>query len=115
MENELSQVANVAPPVENNTPTEEMALPRASEQPKPAGLLFDSIGYRTQADIPKFIETMGINEAAMVILSVVGFAHKKGIFSLIESEVASKAVRVFTAPPPMMGTPPEEKIEQPTS
>jgi hypothetical protein len=95
--------------------SEGSMLPKAEEEPpKPAGMLFGNIGYRSPEDIPKFIDTMKINDAAMVLISIASYAHKKGVFTLQESEVASKAVRVFTTPPPsMMTTPPEQKIVQP--
>ena len=127
MENELSQVANAAPPVEKvyeealekevakmdaNVADLTAQLPKAEVPPKPAGMLFESIGYQSPQDIPQFIDKMGINDAAMILLTVVGYAHKKGLFNLLESEVASKAVRVFTTPRPPMA-PPEEKIQQP--
>lgn len=124
MEDQLSQVANVAPPVakveestevtDTKAMVEETGLPKAEEPPKPAGMLFESIGYQSPQDIPQFIDRMGINDAAMILLTVVGYAHKKGLFNLLESEVASKAVRVFTTPRPPM-VPPEEKIQQPSA
>jgi hypothetical protein len=114
MEDNVSQVAEETTAVESveTTTQEEISLPVAEEQPKPAGTLFESIAYRSPEDIPRFIEAMSINDAAMVLLTIVGFAHKKGIFNLLESEVASKAVRVFTTPRQPVN-PPEEKIEQP--
>ena len=115
---------NVTPtPVdETMAPTPETEMSNKDvEPPPPAGLLFDSIGYHKTEDIPKFIEEMKVNDAAMVLLSATAYAHKKGILTLIESEVASKAIRVFTAPRMPQGIPveapppPEAKIEQPNS
>ena len=113
MEINESQVANVAPPVEK-VEDPAMELPTAQAQPKPAGMLFESIGYQSAQDIPVFIDKMGINDAVMIILTVMGYAHKKGLFNLLESEVVSKAVRVFTAPRPAP-VPPEEQIKQPAA
>jgi len=90
----------------------EVELPMAEEEPQAVGQLFDSIKYRSVEDIPRFIEGMGINDSAMVILSTAAYAHKKGILTLLESEVLSKAIRIFTAPRSMQ-SPPEEKIVQP--
>lgn len=96
---------------DGNPPTPDGNPPTVEE--KPAGMLFDSISYRSVEDIPRFIDNMSINDAAMVILTTSAYAHKKGLLTLLESEVVSKAIRVFTAP----RTPqhqPEEKILQPT-
>jgi hypothetical protein len=110
--------ANLAPEEEAGivetvlTPETELELPKAEEEPQAVGQLFDAIKYRSVEDIPRFIEGMGINDSAMVLLSASAYAHKKGILTLLESEVLSKAIRIFTAPRPMQ-TPPEQKIEQP--
>ena len=114
MENE----ANLAPEEQSGvvgtvlSPEPELELPKAEEEPQAVGQLFDAIKYRSVEDIPRFIEGMKINDSAMVLLSAAAYAHKKGILTLLESEVLSKAIRIFTAPRPMMA-PPEEKIEQP--
>lgn len=86
--------------------------PKAEEEPPQAvGQLFDSIKYRSVEDIPRFIEGMGINDSAMVILSAAAYAHKKGVLTLLESEVLSKAIRIFTTPNPNKPVI-EEKIEE---
>jgi len=69
-----------------------------NDTPEPAGMLFDSIAYKEVADIPRFIDSMTINDSAMIILSTAAYAHKKGVLTLLESEVLSKAIRIYTAP-----------------
>lgn len=92
----------------SNTPKPEVSI----DDKKPLGLLFDSIAYNSVSDIPHFIEDMTINDSAMVVLSAATFAHKKGVLTLLESEVLSKAIRIFTTPRTPV-VPPEVKIEQP--
>lgn len=93
------------------SPESELELPVAEEE-QAIGQLFDSIKYRSIDDIPRFIEGMTINDSAMIILTTSAYAHKKGILTLLESEVLSKAIRIFTAPRPIPEWA-EEKIEQP--
>ena len=100
----------------NETVTEStqeiQKISKPEEQPTPAGKLFDSIVYKNTEDVPRFIETMGGKDAAMIVLSAATYAHKKGILTLLESEILSKAIRIFTTPP-ASHVPPEEKIQQP--
>lgn len=101
---------NETAPINNEQHSEQPEQPEQGEQP--AGVLFDSIAYRQIEDIPRFIDSMNLQQAAMVILSSAAYSHKKGILTLLESEVLSKAIRVYTTDA-VDSTPPEEIIEQP--
>lgn len=93
----VTEIVNVP---EGNTPADlPTALPPETP-PQPAGTLFGAIAYQNVEDIPMFIERMKIQDAAFILVSAATYGHKKGIYSLLESEVVSKAVRVFTMPPP---------------
>lgn len=116
----IEPVAEYKNPLPEGAPTPEIPAAKIMESlkeqpaelPKPAGTLFESIAYNNPADVSRFIENMNVNDSALVLLTAASFAHKKGILNLLESEVLSKAIRIFTTPrQPMVS--PEEKIVQP--
>lgn len=102
----------IEPTPEYQNPLPEGAPIPEIAPPKPAGTLFESIAYNNPADVSRFIENMNVNDSALVLLTAASFAHKKGILNLLESEVLSKAIRIFTTPRQPMVMP-EEKIVQP--
>ena len=103
----IAQQPKIAMPV-TETPTEvpisEPSTPEVlsepESEPKPAGTLFGAIAYQNVEDIPRFIEMMKVQDAAFILVSAATYGHKKGVYTLLESEVVSKAIRVFTTPPP---------------
>lgn len=97
---------------------EDMGNMQPEGKPEPAGVLFESIAYQKPEDIPHFIENMKAQDAAFIMISAAKLGHKKNIYSLVESELVSKAIRVLTTPPPNMqqpeGMPQGLKMEPPT-
>jgi len=69
----------------------------SSETPKnPIGQLFGTINYTSQSDIDKFVENMNPEQAFYILNLSLKYSQSKGLFSLEESEVISKSLRVFT-------------------
>lgn len=69
----------------------------SSEIPKnPIGQLFGTISYTSQSDIDKFVENMTVEQAFYILNLSLKYSQSRGLFSLEESEVISKSLRVFT-------------------
>lgn len=67
------------------------------EQEKtPIGIIFDSINYYSVDDIDKFISNMNNEQALYCLIEAVKSAYKRNTFSLLESEVLSKSLRIIT-------------------
>lgn len=65
------------------------------EQKEPMGALFESILYYNPDDIKKLVDDLNPEQAFYVLTQCVEYAHKSGLLSLIESELASKALRII--------------------
>lgn len=65
------------------------------EQKQPIGLLFDSIAYYTPKDVDNLCDDMNLEQSYYMIIKALEFSHKAGVFSLQESEVVSKSLRVM--------------------
>ena len=92
-------------PVSENTtevPVAESSTPEAPAEPQAQEAkyaLFGAIGYNNPTDIPAFIDRMQPRDAIFLVISAAKFGYEKQIYSLLESEVLSKAIRVLTLPP----------------
>jgi|TARA_R110000803_G_scaffold30572_1_gene68865 hypothetical protein len=71
----------------------------ADEQPKPIGTLFDTINYTNLQDLDKFVQNLNGDQSLYCVVHAAKSAHKRGVFSIEESEVVSRAIRVLTTPP----------------
>lgn len=69
------------------------------EQPKPIGTLFDTINYTNLQDLDKFVQNLNGDQSLYCVVHAAKSAHKRGVFSIEESEVISRAIRVLTTPP----------------
>jgi len=63
---------------------------------EPIGYLFESIAIYDSSAISKFIDKMTPEQAFYVITQALHMAYTKNIFSMQESEVLSKSLRVLT-------------------
>jgi hypothetical protein len=63
---------------------------------EPIGYLFESIAIYEPSAISKFIDKMTQEQAFYVITQALHMAYAKNIFSMQESEVLSKSLRVLT-------------------
>jgi hypothetical protein len=59
------------------------------------GSLFDSIDYTSKEQINTFIDNMTEEQALYCIEQSIYSCHKRGAFSLMESEVISKSLRLI--------------------
>ena len=63
---------------------------------EPIGYLFESIAIYEPSAVPKFIDKMIPEQAFYVLTQAVQMAYTKNIYSLQESEILSKALRLLT-------------------
>ena len=63
---------------------------------EPIGYLFESIAIYEPSAISKFIDKMTPEQAFYVITQALHMSYTKNIFSMQESEVLSKSLRVLT-------------------
>lgn len=65
------------------------------EQKQPIGLLFDTIGYYTPSDIDSLCDEMNLEQSYYMIIKALEYSHNSRIFSLQESELVSKSLRIL--------------------
>jgi hypothetical protein len=65
------------------------------EQKQPIGFLFDSVAYYTPNDINSLCDDMTLEQAYFMIIKSLEFAHVQKIFSLQETEIISKSLRIL--------------------
>ena len=58
--------------------------------------LFESIKYQSPEDVEKFIESIDTAQSFYVITKALEMAYAKGAYSLQESEILSKSIRILT-------------------
>lgn len=63
------------------------------EKKQPIGLLFGSIAYYEPSQIPTLIENLSHEQALYFLSEALEFAHKNGIYTILEAEVISKSIR----------------------
>ena len=59
------------------------------------GLLFDSVAYYTPNDINTLCDDMNFEQAYYMMIQALEFAYKSRLFSLQESEIVSKSLRIM--------------------
>lgn len=62
---------------------------------QPIGLLFNSVAYYTPNDVNRLCDDMNLEQAYYMMIKALEFAHKSQIFTLQESELVSKSLRVM--------------------
>lgn len=62
------------------------------------GQLFNSIPLHTENHLDSLLETMDKDLAIYYIVQAVKYSHSQGIFTLGESEIISKSIRVLSKP-----------------
>jgi hypothetical protein len=67
------------------------------EQKQPIGLLFDSIGYYTPSDIDSLCDDMNLEQAYYMVIKALEYSHNSRIFTLQESELVSKSLRIMNS------------------
>lgn len=65
---------------------------------KSAATLLSSISYNDPADYVKFLENLTPEHAVIVLIASANHSQTKGVYTLEESELISKAIRTLTSP-----------------
>jgi hypothetical protein len=65
------------------------------EQENSGGLLFDSIAFKSLKDVDSLIENLTLDQSIYMVSQALQYSYKSGIFSLEESEVISKSLRIL--------------------
>jgi ActR/RegA family two-component response regulator len=65
------------------------------EQKQPIGFLFDSVAYYTPNDVNSLCDDMTLEQAYFMIIKSLEFAHVQKIFSMQETEIISKSLRIL--------------------
>jgi hypothetical protein len=60
-------------------------------------LLFDSIQYKSPKDVENFIESLDQKQSFYVLTKSIEMAYNRGVFSLQESEILSKSLRILSS------------------
>jgi hypothetical protein len=63
------------------------------------GSLFNSINYRKIEELNKFVDEMNLDQALYCLIQATKYGHNQGLYSIEESEVISKSIRILTNPP----------------
>lgn len=67
------------------------------EQKQPIGYLFDNVAFYTPNDINILCDEMNLEQAYYMMIKALEFAHKSRIFTLQESELVSKSLRIMNS------------------
>jgi hypothetical protein len=59
------------------------------------GYLFESIAYHNLSDVESFVNNLTPEQSYYVIIQAIEMAYNKNIFSLSESEILSKSIRIL--------------------
>jgi hypothetical protein len=59
------------------------------------GILFETIKLENENHLEIILQTMDKNSATYILTQAISYAYKRGAYSLGESEVISKALRVL--------------------
>lgn len=60
-----------------------------------SGLLFNSIMFKSSQEVDELIENLSYEQAFYMIIQAIQHSHKLGVFSLQESELVSKSLRII--------------------
>jgi hypothetical protein len=65
------------------------------EQKQPIGFLFERIAYFSDESIEGFIDSLDEKSLYYVLSQVLEYSHSKNIYTLLESEIISKTLRIL--------------------
>jgi hypothetical protein len=66
------------------------------EEPQLFGKLFNTVPLLTQDHLNVLLETMDKDNANYLLIQAVNHAYRSGVYTLGESEVISKAIRIIS-------------------
>ena len=62
---------------------------------EPIGYLFDTVAFYNEEQLTNILENISEEQSFFFLNKALEFAYKKGAFSLVESEILSKSLRIF--------------------
>ena len=65
------------------------------QQKQPITYLFEDVAIYNPEDINNLIDGLTEEQAKFMLIRAVQMAYKNGIYSLTESEIVSKSLRIF--------------------
>jgi hypothetical protein len=68
------------------------------QEKQPIGLLFDSIAYYKPEDVSILTDNLTYEQSFYVLTQALEFAYKANLYSLQESELVSKSLRILNSP-----------------
>ena len=64
---------------------------------EPIGYLFESIAFYSPADVETFVNNLTLEQSYYVVTQAIEMAYSKNLFSLSESEILSKSLRILNS------------------
>lgn len=65
------------------------------ENNQPIGYLFESVPYFSEESVSLMIESLSKKQISYLLSQSLNYAHSKNIFTLTESEIVSKCLRIL--------------------
>lgn len=65
------------------------------ENKQPQGFLFDSIAFYSEESVEAMIDNLNKGSVYYILTQALNYAHTKNVFSLTESEIISKCLRIL--------------------
>jgi hypothetical protein len=65
------------------------------EKEQPKGFLFDSIAFYSEESVENMIDNLDKKTTYYILTQALSYAHTKNLFTLTESEIISKCLRIL--------------------
>ena len=65
------------------------------EEKKPQGFLFESVAFFSEESIENMINNLDVKTVSYLLTQALSYAHSKNVFTLTESEIISKSLRIL--------------------
>ena len=65
------------------------------ENKQPQGFLFDSIAFYSEESVEAMIDNLNKESVYYIITQALSYSHAKNVFTLTESEIVSKCLRIL--------------------
>lgn len=65
------------------------------ENQKPLGFLFETMAYYSSSSVDTMIDNITMENIPVILNNALEYAHSKNVFSLTESEIISKCLRIL--------------------
>jgi hypothetical protein len=65
------------------------------ESKQPLGFLFETMAYYSEESVEQIIDNLELNNSIFILSQALVMAHSKNVFSLTESEIISKCLRIL--------------------